>query len=434
MVKFAYMALPPRDQRHQYLRFEGLEYTDADIMDFEEILGRIYGRGIHRVLVLDFESLPAVMSEGLTSRMLMEHRDDQGQSVFTSHAWRRLFKICFSSSWVGARHRMSWRQFILALGHIQQRRWRLLDLVHTGSRVRGGDLSAYWVGISFTGDFMGAPPSYTHIRDPILRLCHRLITCNIAGRSQALEKVTVTDLFYLRGMDVGSVNIPYLLARYLRMFASGRKRGAMISEGQFVAHLAEHFGMLTKERLQGLMVIVRDLFVIDMAELVMLQICEELDDTWAWIAPRPERQQVAAAGAPEGAEDVPLIDEGAPAVPAPIQAPQPPPTAGPAQTMAQRLGRLEEDFRGLRGALASRERIKPDSLRKKYRLRSANAMRRTTWFDLLLKSNIDQNEDHILGPSTVAITKKLKEIIQNDELTIADLEGACLEKLKLHYC
>ncbi|GJU09655.1 hypothetical protein Tco_1132051 [Tanacetum coccineum] len=32
-------------------------------------------------------------------------------------------------------------------------------------------------------------------------------------------------------MDVGSVNVPYLLARYLRLFASGRKQGAMISSG-----------------------------------------------------------------------------------------------------------------------------------------------------------------------------------------------------------
>ncbi|GKC86069.1 hypothetical protein Tco_1141786 [Tanacetum coccineum] len=33
--------------------------------------------------------------------------------------------------------------------------------------------------------------------------------------------------------------------------------------------------------------------------------------------------------------------------------------------------------------------------------RAANATnRRTTWFDLLLKSDIDKNEDHILGPST----------------------------------
>nr|GFA47542.1 hypothetical protein [Tanacetum cinerariifolium] len=29
------MDLPPRDQRYQYLRYEGLQYTDADIADFE---------------------------------------------------------------------------------------------------------------------------------------------------------------------------------------------------------------------------------------------------------------------------------------------------------------------------------------------------------------------------------------------------------------
>ncbi|GJV89814.1 hypothetical protein Tco_1533752 [Tanacetum coccineum] len=44
-----------------------------------------------------------------------------------------------------------------------------------------------------------------------------------------------------------------------------------------------------------------------------------------------------------------------------------------------------------------------------------------------------QNENHILGPSTVAIAKKLKAIIQKDELTIADLEDAGLERLKQQY-
>ncbi|GJS19510.1 hypothetical protein Tco_0448142 [Tanacetum coccineum] len=50
------------------------------------------------------------------------------------------------------------------------------------------------------------------------------------------------------------------------------------------------------------------------------------------------------------------------------------------------------------------------------------AKRRTTWFNLLLKYDIDQNEDHIIGPSIVVMAKKLKELIQKDELTIADLE------------
>ncbi|GJT12629.1 hypothetical protein Tco_0859671 [Tanacetum coccineum] len=71
---------------------------------------------------------------------------------------------------------------------------------------------------------------------------------------------------------------------------------------------------------------------------------------------------------------------------------------------------------------------KPEWFLKKSRL----AKKRTTWFDLFLKSDID-NENHILGPSIVAIAKKFKELIQNDELTIADLEGVGLEQLKVQY-
>ncbi|GJS88417.1 hypothetical protein Tco_0771053 [Tanacetum coccineum] len=64
---------------------------------------------------------------------------------------------------------------------------------------------------------------------------------------------------------------------------------------------------------------------------------------------------------------------------------------------------------------------------------STNVVRKITWFDLLLKLGIEQNENHIFGPSTVAIAKKLKSIIKNDELTIADFKGAGLERLKQQY-
>ncbi|GJW03919.1 hypothetical protein Tco_1562775 [Tanacetum coccineum] len=196
-----------------------------------------------------------LMEEGLSGRMLMEHKDAQGQGVFTSRAWRRLFEI------KGL-------------------------LVESARQISNkGDLSAYWIGISSAGDFLGTASSYTSIRDPMLRLCHRLIACSIAGRSQAPKKVTVADLFHLRGMNVGLVNIPYLLARYLRLFTSRRKRKAMIS---------------------------RDLPVIDMAELVRLQICKELDDTWVWVASGPERQPDDAAGTlevTEGAPDVVKVEE-----------------------------------------------------------------------------------------------------------------------------
>ncbi|GJZ20399.1 ribonuclease H-like domain, reverse transcriptase, RNA-dependent DNA polymerase [Tanacetum coccineum] len=69
------MALPSREPRHLFLRYEGLQYTEADIEDFEMRLTRIYRREVHRVQVFDFGGLPNLMAEGLSGRMLMEHRD-----------------------------------------------------------------------------------------------------------------------------------------------------------------------------------------------------------------------------------------------------------------------------------------------------------------------------------------------------------------------
>ncbi|GKA69108.1 hypothetical protein Tco_0775172 [Tanacetum coccineum] len=91
---------------------------------------------------------------------------------------------------------------------------------------------------------------------------------------------------------------PLLIARYLRRFAAGRKSEAHIFDGQFVARLAEHFRLLTVEILGGLIVIALELSIFDMVELVRLQICEQLDDTWAWVGMGPERQPDDAAGAP----------------------------------------------------------------------------------------------------------------------------------------
>ncbi|GKG22953.1 hypothetical protein Tco_0388256, partial [Tanacetum coccineum] len=107
---------------------------------------------------------------------------------------------------------------------------------------------------------------------------------------------------------------------YLRFFAAGRKSGALIFGGKFIARLAKHFGILTEERLQRLTVTAPTLPDIDMAELVRV------------------------------VEDAPAVDNGDQAVSAPVQAPPPPPDA--ARTMPQRMDRLEEDVHEIRGALA----------------------------------------------------------------------------------
>ncbi|GJT48906.1 hypothetical protein Tco_0975063 [Tanacetum coccineum] len=112
-------------------------------------------------------------------------------------------------------------------------------------------------------------------------------------------------------------------------YEMGSTSGALISGGQFVARLVEHFGLLTEERLRGLTVI-------------------------AWVAQGPERQPDATTGALRAAEDAPADDEGAQADPAPVQAPQPPLAA---RTMPHRMARLKEDRREIRGALGEQQEV-----------------------------------------------------------------------------
>ncbi|GJR44330.1 hypothetical protein Tco_1312433 [Tanacetum coccineum] len=67
---------------------------------------------------------------------------------------------------------------------------------------------------------------------------------------QALEKVTATDLFYLRSMDEGmAVNVPYLLAQYLFRHAD---RWIVVGLGYLAGicrRLAEHFELVIEEGL-----------------------------------------------------------------------------------------------------------------------------------------------------------------------------------------
>ncbi|GJT56260.1 hypothetical protein Tco_0991314 [Tanacetum coccineum] len=129
------MALLPREQRHHFLRYKGLEYFDADIVDFKARLARIYKREVHKVPMFDFGGLPDLMAEGLSTRMLMEQRDDQGVSLFTSRAWRRPFDIRgllemqtsgFGAYWVDSARQIP----------------------------NKGGLRDYWIGISSAGDFL----------------------------------------------------------------------------------------------------------------------------------------------------------------------------------------------------------------------------------------------------------------------------------------
>ncbi|GKB01025.1 hypothetical protein Tco_0829069 [Tanacetum coccineum] len=234
--------------------------------------------------VLHEKIAEANMRHALTDRLRMVYTRAEGHVLFTIDTWRRLFKI-WGPLVCRARRSMTWR----------------------------------------------VVPSYTSIRDPLMRLCHRLITVSISGRGQAPEKLTATDLFYLRSMDEGTaVDVPYLLAQYLIRHDEGRKRGARLSSKYFVGCLVEHFGLVTEEGLQGLIVVVGELQMVGIDELVRLRICKRFGDTLAWVASGLERQQ---------------------ADPVPVQAPEPPPAAAQSRTMPQKMAIVEKEVHGIRESL-----------------------------------------------------------------------------------
>ncbi|GJU91991.1 hypothetical protein Tco_1304414 [Tanacetum coccineum] len=135
------------------------------------------------------------------------------------------------------------RQFILALGlHTEQEMAKDGFGAYWDGSYRlildKEDLRDYWIEISFDRDFLGPAPSYVLIRDPVRRLCHRMIAYSISGEEE-------------RGQ---------------------------VSGGHFIGRLAMHFGLVIDERLRGLQVVTRELPLIDLHELGRLNICRESED------------------------------------------------------------------------------------------------------------------------------------------------------------
>ncbi|GKA22239.1 hypothetical protein Tco_0708201 [Tanacetum coccineum] len=281
--------LPAADQRHLWLRYQVPGYTPTIVQSYEQRLTTIWSRPVNRVHVLDFAGLTPEMRQDLAVRaplvweFILEFLSTcrMSDTVMDLDTANTLF---FQLG--GVRRSMSWRQFILALG------------LHTEQEMAEGGFGAYWAGsdrlIPDKGDL---------------------------SRGQAPEKVTGVDLFYLRSMDRGTVNVPHLLSQYLFRFAEGRKSGARLSGGHFIGRLATHFGLVSNEGLRGLQVVTREFPLIDLNELGRLHICSRYGDTWAWVAPGPERQQAAAAGAPEADEGDEVAAEDAQEIPTPTPAP-----------------------------------------------------------------------------------------------------------------
>ncbi|GKC51299.1 hypothetical protein Tco_1074044 [Tanacetum coccineum] len=79
-------------QRHPWLRYEVEGYTLGIVHSYEQRLETIWSRPVNRVYVLDFAGLTPEIRQDLAVRLRMVY-SEEGQQVFVSYSWRRLFEI-----------------------------------------------------------------------------------------------------------------------------------------------------------------------------------------------------------------------------------------------------------------------------------------------------------------------------------------------------
>ncbi|GJX57689.1 hypothetical protein Tco_0287586, partial [Tanacetum coccineum] len=226
--------LPAADQRHPWLKYMVKGYT------------------------LDFEGLTPEMRQDLAVRFRILY-SGEGQQVFMSHAWRRLFGIRMPLV----------REFILEfLSTCRMSNTEMgLDVADTLCFQLGGD-GRGWVW-SLLGWSDRLIPDKGDLRDYWIEI----------SSGQAPKKVTGVDLFYLCSMDRETTNVPHLLAQYLFRHVEGKKSRARLSGRQFIRRLAMHFGLVSDKGLRGLQVVTQELPLIDLHELGRLNICTRYGDT-----------------------------------------------------------------------------------------------------------------------------------------------------------
>nr|GEU88034.1 hypothetical protein [Tanacetum cinerariifolium] len=253
--------------------------------------------------------------------------------VLTSYAWRQLFGIretlirelileFFGTCRFGdsVLDMDTADTFQIQLDDIESDGFRAYWVESLREIASKADLCDYNTGISSTGDFLSAVPSYTLIREPLRRLCHSLIAFLLLEESLQTLTVEVCELIridieelvrlriYDRLIDVvtwvamgpkkqqvvvaaGDAHVPQAAASAPRRVGNRLQR--LKEEVYMLAHRPERFRI--HESLQTLTVEVCELIRIDIEELVRLRIYDMLIDVVTWVAMGPKKQQVVAA-------------------------------------------------------------------------------------------------------------------------------------------
>ncbi|GJY78678.1 hypothetical protein Tco_0484479 [Tanacetum coccineum] len=114
----------------------------------------------------------------------------------------------------------------------------------------------YWLSIS-REENLGLSRSHTStIRNPILRVIHKMITYGLCQRTTGYDKVQKNDLWLLSMFDVrdqnGYANVAWVIAKWMKRKGAGTQKKSQICCGQFISKLARKCRVLTEDVVRSL--------------------------------------------------------------------------------------------------------------------------------------------------------------------------------------
>ncbi|GJS10376.1 hypothetical protein Tco_0367172 [Tanacetum coccineum] len=132
----------------------------------------------------------------------------------------------------------------------------------------------YWLSIS-QEDNLGLSRCHTStIRNPILRVIHKMITYGLCQRETGYDKIQKNDLWLLSMFDArhqnGYANVAWVIAKWIKRKGSGTQKESQIFYGQFISKLARKCRVLTEDVVRSLSALIycRDLDTITLRDLI----------------------------------------------------------------------------------------------------------------------------------------------------------------------
>ncbi|GKE39609.1 hypothetical protein Tco_1463014, partial [Tanacetum coccineum] len=274
-------------------------------------LTQLLPRHIYSPCVVNWDVLNQMGHDGEIDDMLRIRLRETGtnKEIFTSVAWIRAFninepiyaelchefystyefdKVCADDELQtkkiikfrlgGRAHSLTLLEFARRLGLYQA-----VELDEEGFNVyfEGGlrsddhfNAQDYWLSIS-REENLGLSRSHTStIRNPILRVIHKMITYGLCQRTTGYDKVQKNDLWLLSMFDArhqnGYANVAWLIARWMKRKGAGTQKESQICCGQFISKIARKCRVLTEDVVRSLSALIycRDLDTITLRDLI----------------------------------------------------------------------------------------------------------------------------------------------------------------------